>query len=315
MARISTSTHNSSSSNPHGNYYAVNENVRASCYAVNTCTTAIQGFHYSTTGAGGGSPSPPLSPPLAARHTSTAKSHSMQAGGRARRGGAAYTITEECERLFCETLRAVFLGEGNLAGQDSLVLGVQNQNQHQNHDYGGSPDSDVNDYGVDVRSYTSADTDSTHASTKQGIEHEKSDTAFDDNNDGVVTDYLEIWDYVGGNKFRGFVVDKDGERSMFVFFDKAVMGADLKAGYVSNYHSTPSSLTKDSLMALLELCDTSYFSCVRLVACLDRQSTHQTLETMAKDLGWIGFQLTTLNDFTRGEDIVSDKWLFMDVEV
>jgi len=58
MARNSTSTFNSSSSNSpttsthSGNYYD-SSNVRASCYAVDACTTAIHGFHYSTTGAGG----------------------------------------------------------------------------------------------------------------------------------------------------------------------------------------------------------------------------------------------------------------------
>lgn len=53
MARIS-SNNNSSSSNHYDNYYNnTTSNVRASCYAVNTCTTELQGFHYSTTGAGG----------------------------------------------------------------------------------------------------------------------------------------------------------------------------------------------------------------------------------------------------------------------
>lgn len=38
------------------------------------------------------------------------------------------------------------------------------------------------------------------------------------------------------------------------------------------------------------------------------------MDTLTKDLGWIGFQLTTLNDFTSGEDIISDQWIFMDME-
>lgn len=42
--------------------------------------------------------------------------------------GAAYTVTEECERLFCETLKAVFLGEGKTVGQDSLVTGARTTN-------------------------------------------------------------------------------------------------------------------------------------------------------------------------------------------
>ena len=37
-------------------------------------------------------------------------------------------MTEECERLFCETLKAVFLGERSTATQDSLVTGA-----HYNH--------------------------------------------------------------------------------------------------------------------------------------------------------------------------------------
>lgn len=37
---------------------------------------------------------------------------------------AAQTITGECERLFCDTLCAIFLGERNLALQQSLVMGA-----------------------------------------------------------------------------------------------------------------------------------------------------------------------------------------------
>lgn len=68
-------------------------------------------------------------------------------------------------------------------------------------------------------------------------------------------------------------------------------------------------------MALLELCDTEYFSCSRLVACVDRTAEPQAMEALTKDLGWIGFQLATLNDFTDGDEITSEKWLFMDMDV
>ncbi|KAF2730126.1 hypothetical protein EJ04DRAFT_515448 [Polyplosphaeria fusca] len=216
-------------------------------------------------------PSPPLSPPLAARHASAAKqpiSDTTNRIGRARRGGAAYTITGECERLFCETLRAVFPGEGNLAHQDSLVLGVQNENY---------TNAITNDYGVATQSYVS----------------EK------DGKSGTITDWIEIWDYVGGNRFRGFVAEKDGEKAMFIFFQEAVIGGDLKS----------------ALMALLELCDDPYFTCSRLIVCLDRQAHPRASEALIKDLGWIGFQLSTLDDFTSGEEICSDEWLFMDMDV
>lgn len=236
-------------------------------------------------------PSPPLSPPLAARQTSAAKS-SPSRGTRARRGGAAQTITGECERLFCETLRTVFLGEGNLVRQDSLVTGVHN-NIHHHHNDGYS--SHVSDYGVDVPRYA--------ADRLRGLppSPEMDDgIGFDlEEKRGLVTEWIETWDYVGGNRFRGFVAEKDGERTMFVFFDQLVIGGDLKAG----------------LMSLLELCDVDYMSCSRFVACLDRHADARATEALTKDLGWIGFQLTTLNDFTDGNEITSDQWLLMDIEV
>lgn len=68
-------------------------------------------------------------------------------------------------------------------------------------------------------------------------------------------------------------------------------------------------------MALLELCDTPYFSCSRLVTCLDRSTDPLIMEARTKDLGWIGFQLTTLEEFGGGDEITSTRWLFMDMEV
>jgi hypothetical protein len=35
------------------NYSNAQANIRASCYAADACSTALQGFHYSATGAGG----------------------------------------------------------------------------------------------------------------------------------------------------------------------------------------------------------------------------------------------------------------------
>lgn len=67
-------------------------------------------------------------------------------------------------------------------------------------------------------------------------------------------------------------------------------------------------------MALLELCEVDYFSCDRLVVCIDRHADQLARDTLTKDLGWIGFSLTTLNEFSNGEELISDKWLFMDME-
>jgi hypothetical protein len=67
-----------------------------------------------------GLPSPPSSPPLATLTSANGlalppkiNDRRSDKGGRkkGRREGAAYTIREECERLFCETMKSVFLGE------------------------------------------------------------------------------------------------------------------------------------------------------------------------------------------------------------
>ena len=67
-------------------------------------------------------------------------------------------------------------------------------------------------------------------------------------------------------------------------------------------------------MALLELCEVDAFSCDRLVVCIDRQTEQAACDTLVKDLGWIGFSLATLDDFSEGAELTSDKWLFMDME-
>ncbi|KAF2625662.1 hypothetical protein BU25DRAFT_432629 [Macroventuria anomochaeta] len=262
MPLRSTRVHDSSSSNCSvRSYTSSSGEARATCYAVSLRDTAVNGFHYSTTGAAGGIPSPPSSPPLAASNTLQSK---------ARRGGAAYTIAVECERLFCETLRSVFLGEGNQRQQDSLVVGVLNNNDQ-------------------------------YAAPDYGTPGSVQEVAAGSGNKSIVTDCIEMWDYVGGIRFRGFVAEKRDEKAMFVFFDQAVMqsSGDLKAG----------------LMALLELCEVPYFSCDRLVVALDRTADSTSL---MKDLGWIGFGLTTLDDFVPDEDIeaevTSQQWLFMETE-
>lgn len=47
--------------------------------------------------------------------------------------------------------------------------------------------------------------------------------------------FIEVWDYMGGASFRGFVVDKVGrgrvEKTLFLFFE-SVEGTQLKHGYV-----------------------------------------------------------------------------------
>ena len=143
-------------------------------------------------------------------------------GGRARRGGAAYTITGECERLFCGTLRSVFLGEGKTGRKDSLVTGMQKTLSTKQH-------SDISDYGLDVRQYPN-----NRHTDLPSPEMDMDGLAVDS---GAVETWIEVWDYVGGNRFRGFVAESmdEGEKAMFVFFDQTVIEGDLKAGYVFSH--------------------------------------------------------------------------------
>ena len=46
----------------------------------------------------------------------------------------------------------------------------------------------------------------------------------------LVSDWVEVWDYVGGIRFRGFVAESAHDKAMVAFFDQNVVGSDLKAG-------------------------------------------------------------------------------------
>ncbi|KAF2088454.1 hypothetical protein K490DRAFT_72874 [Saccharata proteae CBS 121410] len=247
--------------------------MKASCYAVDASSMALQGFHYSTTGAGG------ADPPLAAYITSEEQSTPRKLVP-ARRGGAACTIAGECERLFCETLKTVFLGEGNQDCQDSLAMGMYNIN-----------DTDATT-AKRFESYDSGIGLPTPPAMTSGLNGPAV-------HDGLVQQWIEVWDYAGGARFRGFVAGEDEDKSMFVFFDEAAMVKDLKPG----------------LMALIELCSISEFDCTRLNVCLDRATETEEMNGLMKDLGWIGFEPVTLAEWTSQPPIISDQWVFLGMEV
>jgi hypothetical protein len=156
---------------------------------------------------------PPESPPLAAYAVS-----------KTRRGAAAHHIRSECERFCCETLKAIFLGEGTLALQGSLEMDAQNMRlgSHGNltplsNDIGGGYLLDHGDGHVGLSSSTSSA--ETLAATN-----------------GLVRSYWEMWDYQGGCRFRGFVAEGEHQTGMFIFFDEKAFGHGLKAGYVLDMH-------------------------------------------------------------------------------
>lgn len=157
-----------------------------------------------------GIPAPPSSPPLAALTSANelslmSKSRSSDhATGARRKGGrnegAAYYIREECERLFCETMKDVFLGEeGTSSSNGSFVMGADLHTAYPsppNERRGPYSQSDY--YGKPVVQDVDA--------------------------------WIEVWDYAGGASFRGFVGGNGENKSLFAFFDSAVIGRDLKQG-------------------------------------------------------------------------------------
>jgi len=208
-------------------------------------------------------------------------------------GGAAISITEECERLFCETLRVVFLGERNGHLQDSLVMGSYN-----------SVDSAIS--GRSRRRMSSLDSGpllgtilapglGTPPPDKHGSRPAVIVTP-------QIVQWLEIYDYTSDARFRGFIATNSiGQRSLFIFFEHNIVGKDLK----------------QALMALIELASTPALPpCDQMVVCFDREEEETPVtKALLRDLGWIGFELSTLEDWAEGLELTSNKWLFVAMDV
>ncbi|KAI9045119.1 ornithine decarboxylase antizyme [Aspergillus affinis] len=71
-----------------------------------------------------GSKTPSQSPPLELCASPETEHGSPVNNSLEHRGEAAQTIPEECERLFCDKLSAIFLGEGRISRQESLGMGA-----------------------------------------------------------------------------------------------------------------------------------------------------------------------------------------------
>ncbi|KAI1439106.1 ornithine decarboxylase antizyme-domain-containing protein [Xylaria sp. CBS 124048] len=223
-----------------------------------------------------GLPSPPSSPPLAAitssnelalqpkpkkRSSDSPITTSLNRITTSRRGGATFQIREECERFFCETMRAVFQGERNAVGNGSCLTGVYGVLTPPDHYSPIPPNSGLN------------------AAAK-------------------ITGWVEFWDYAGGASFRAFVAEKDGEKALFAFFDSGLVGRDLK----------------QALIALIELADVP-LGCSNVVICMDRHMPEDHAKSLMRSLQWVGFDLTTLDSWADGVDVLSPTWLFLGMEV
>ncbi|KAH1667512.1 hypothetical protein KXX46_004395 [Aspergillus fumigatus] len=170
------------------------------------------------------------------------------------KGEATYTIPEECERLFCDKLRAIFIGEMKFAQQES-----------------------------------------------PGMDAYQSRPNWTGSERMPIRNWVEVWDYVGDAIYRGFLTDVNDERTLFLFFKDSVLGHNLKAG----------------LIALFELAGMPMFDCTQIVACIPR-SQEVTDSEIVRNLGWCGFNLTTLKPWVSEqcvEHCLSTKWLFLCAEV
>lgn len=67
-------------------------------------------------------------------------------------------------------------------------------------------------------------------------------------------------------------------------------------------------------MALLELCDSPEVECSKMVVCVDRDFDEEDSKSLLRDLGWVGFEPMTLDEWSHDETIVSDKWMLLSME-
>jgi len=190
-----------------------------------------------------------------------------------RREGASYYIREECERLFCETMKDVFFGEERSSSSNGSIGTGANMN-------------------TNTRSTVFTETVDAYDSNQQyGY--------FAGKGQGQKIDaWIEVWDYAGGCSFRGFVGGNGESKSLFAFFDSAVIGRDLKQG----------------LMALIELAET-VFAVEQVVVCVDRSVEEVDRKSFLKSLRWVGFEAITLDLWANRMDVTSDQWLFLGMEI
>ena len=73
-------------------------------------------------------------------------------------------------------------------------------------------------------------------------------------------------------------------------------------------------LTPRSLVALIELAE-GPLGCGHMVICIDRTIPGDDSTALTRGLQWAGFSLTTLDFWTSGLDVVSNRWLFMGMEL
>jgi hypothetical protein len=184
----------------------------------------------------------------------------------------------------------MFLGERNAAMQSSGLASVYNNNHNTN-------------------TYTDRNDGRTPAMGHHGQLTPPDDYPISDEtmmgryaaqSHGAVSDWLEIWDYVGGSSFRAFVAEDPsrGTKSLFVFFDEHAMSRELKK----------------ALVGIIELAE-GPLACSHLVICIERSIPEEETKNLTKGLQWAGFSVTTLDFWSKGLDVLSNRWFFMGMEI
>lgn len=68
------------------------------------------------------------------------------------------------------------------------------------------------------------------------------------------------------------------------------------------------------MIAMIELAD-AVLGCSHLVMCVDRLIPSVDAKGLARSLQWVGFEPITLDHWAKDVDVVSDRWLFMGMEI
>ena len=156
-------------------------------------------------------------------------------GAASLQSGAASTVAGECERLFCETLRAVFLGESRADACGSLLAaGMRTNSEDACIQSRRSVEGHERRAGMKVQRR--------HRGMKEqarllgGRRHRAPDGFAEER--GFIQEWVEVFDYRGDASFRGFIAKGPcADKTLLVFFDQSVVGKELKHAYAPSTES------------------------------------------------------------------------------
>lgn len=237
------------------------------------------------------------------------------------RKAVSTAIADECERLFCGELQRTFSiprdEVGMCAGLPTVIAASGHDDDDVSEDERGGLDMNTKAMrgGGSTTELPPSPPDSAYSSPANDPAQSFLEQAYAlgripsmRSNKPTVTHFLELWDYLGGASFRGFIAESpstsgEKQRSLFLFLP-----------------STPNLELKTSLVALIELA-TECFECENLVLGIERNV--EGVKDLIRDLGWVGFELVTLDQWRPdterrkglAEQRVSERWLFVGMEV